>query len=356
MENNLAFLRDSIEHIHHGDLDSSLKSLLTHYRSHRTTQVADLIERLGSVVGGKTAPPDDASLRAIAVKNRFAELSSVLDFVVSGTMLQAFDRMVIILDWEPDDPRVDRALTQWLCALPFQSTASQKFWNRVFRRLQKAKDRSILVKLAELEQVYQVGIGGSMRQWLTGKVDSLMVKLSQDFDSSPKCELSESESELVAEIGSLLPKSLSLGEQILQRIFEDPSDDDAKLVYADYLMEQQDPHGEFIRLQFQKESEGLSEQQAKEESALVHKHWRDFIGPIHKVIRRTGLEFTKGFVSRCEVHEKFGAKVKSIADEPMWRMVQELYGPAELIKHLGMRRIRSKSDERFARGRCKTKR
>src|SRR5262245_33042590 len=42
-------------------------------------------------------------------------------------------------------------------------------------------------------------------------------------------------------------------EAHLQAIFENPTDDGARLVFADWLEEQGDPRGEFIRLQIERQ-------------------------------------------------------------------------------------------------------
>jgi uncharacterized protein (TIGR02996 family) len=96
----------------------------------------------------------------------------------------------------------------------------------------------------------------------------------------------------------------------LQAILTDPEADTPRLVYADWLEEQGDPRGEFIRLQcelarlaeeFQEPPELV--QREKELLALHGATWRQ---PLRKILGRAELPFSRGFVERLSLPaEKF---------------------------------------------------
>jgi uncharacterized protein (TIGR02996 family) len=88
-------------------------------------------------------------------------------------------------------------------------------------------------------------------------------------------------------------------------VFEDPDSDDARLVYADYLMEQGDPQGEFIRASLDEEAAGAR----KRRKALKRKYEHAWLGKARTYLR--SWEFERGFVEHVEADA--GAFIKGCA-------------------------------------------
>lgn len=81
-------------------------------------------------------------------------------------------------------------------------------------------------------------------------------------------------------------------ETLLASIRTDPQDDDARRVYADYLCEQGDPFGEFIKLQCDLESESCARARIRAE-ALLRKHGKAWRAPLRSA---KDCEFRRGFI------------------------------------------------------------
>jgi uncharacterized protein (TIGR02996 family) len=99
-------------------------------------------------------------------------------------------------------------------------------------------------------------------------------------------------------------------EPFLQTVLENPADDGARLVYADWLEEQGDPRGEFIRVQI--ESAKLNpgdpafERLTDREMILLGRHGAEWRAEIPEWARG-GCEFRRGFVSEVIIITRWQA-------------------------------------------------
>jgi uncharacterized protein (TIGR02996 family) len=112
--------------------------------------------------------------------------------------------------------------------------------------------------------------------------------------------------------------------KLLAAILADPSDDQARLVYADFLTQSGDPRGEFITVQIAlagKPSPAQKRQLNKRQKELLKKHRRAW----EKEALQDGLEYelVKGFVGMIKMTgAQWGAKgAKLLAKEPIERLV-----------------------------------
>jgi len=86
-------------------------------------------------------------------------------------------------------------------------------------------------------------------------------------------------------------------DAFLQDIIDDPDDDTVRLIYADWLTEQDDPRGEFIRVQIQ--LEGLSQRDPRwpelvqRQLNLLQAHQEEWAAPLRGLVRR--FHFRRGF-------------------------------------------------------------
>ena len=336
MKRDFKLLTEAMKQLEAEDYSGSLRILLKQFRSQPTIAVGDLIAKLGPTVGSQSkfaGLGDIDQLLSVQKKSQLEGLSPALDFVTTGTMKQAVERIEVINQWDPD-PRIDRELLRWITELPYQSGESRKFWSRVIKRLKSAIDPLVVYELPNVPSSYPKSVGPGMRRWLAERIDGLVPKLEGLRDGY---ELAKEEFELTEKIFELIPeKVLSSKEQLLAAVFENPDEDSYKLVYADLLVEDGDLHGEFIHLQFAKLKGELSKTDAKREKELLKKHWRDFVGPLNKVLYRDGLEFEKGFVSKCYVHDV--GRLKALLDCPYWLTAKKI-----LLYATGLRLFKSHS-------------
>ena len=80
------------------------------------------------------------------------------------------------------------------------------------------------------------------------------------------------------------PPSSTDGVELLAAIYADPSSDDARTIYADWLTSQGDPRGEFIQLQLQRAAGTATPAGVRREAALLKKYAKTWLGPLAPVI------------------------------------------------------------------------
>ncbi|MBL8918032.1 MAG: TIGR02996 domain-containing protein [Myxococcaceae bacterium] len=88
---------------------------------------------------------------------------------------------------------------------------------------------------------------------------------------------------------------------MLEAIAAAPDDDAPRLVYADWLTEQQDPRGEFITLQIRRAHRVATAAERKRETALFADHRKAFLAPFEKCVALSGLKFERGFLVAARV-------------------------------------------------------
>jgi uncharacterized protein (TIGR02996 family) len=92
--------------------------------------------------------------------------------------------------------------------------------------------------------------------------------------------------------------SVGAGAALLDAVYDAPHDDAARLVYADWLLDQGDPRGELIVLQYR--TPRTLEQQARE-AELLDEHLDEWQGRLAGVT--TWALFERGFLARCGLRE-----------------------------------------------------
>jgi len=90
-------------------------------------------------------------------------------------------------------------------------------------------------------------------------------------------------------------------DALLNQILDNPGDDRARLIFADWLEEHGDPRGEFIRLQCRLARPGgdrpVQRQMQRRANELVRTHRHEWLGDVDRGIR-AGAVFERGFVTR----------------------------------------------------------
>jgi uncharacterized protein (TIGR02996 family) len=91
-----------------------------------------------------------------------------------------------------------------------------------------------------------------------------------------------------------------------QAIWDDPDDDGVRLIYADWLEEQGDPRGEFIRLQVELARAPVDDPRRSEWECRAHQLLEDneaeWLGSLERWVR--GWRFHRGFVEAVEVEPR----------------------------------------------------
>jgi uncharacterized protein (TIGR02996 family) len=111
-----------------------------------------------------------------------------------------------------------------------------------------------------------------------------------------------------------------LGASLLRAIHLDPDDDDARLVYADHLVERGDPQGELIGLQIARAQGRASAAQRQREQELLDAHLARWLVPFSPCVSRAELE--RGFVERVELDNFIG--IETVASYEGWATVRAI--------------------------------
>jgi uncharacterized protein (TIGR02996 family) len=140
------------------------------------------------------------------------------------------------------------------------------------------------------------------------------------------------------------PVETSVGASLLAAVLATPDDDAPRLVYADWLIEQGDPRGEFIQIQCRLgrvlrgvKGFGLATERpedfalAEREQAIFKAHVQTWIAPIRTYLRRFTWE--RGFVAEVTSGPPFlvGAPLV-LSSHPVTRLVLEGMKSADLAQ------------------------
>jgi uncharacterized protein (TIGR02996 family) len=102
-------------------------------------------------------------------------------------------------------------------------------------------------------------------------------------------------------------------------VWDDPSSDDARLVYADHLLDRGDPRGELVSMQVLRARTG--DFASDREKALVRRIALDCAQPLTPYLA-PGFELERGFVARCTVNDT--PMPRDILSHVAWRTVDDL--------------------------------
>src|SRR5262249_55664530 len=96
--------------------------------------------------------------------------------------------------------------------------------------------------------------------------------------------------------------------ELLDAVYANPDDDGARRVYADWLLAQGDPRGEFIVTQL---SLKRSPANLKREQAVLKQHATQWLGPLEPVVERKTMRFERGFLAAAAPQFRTAAQLES---------------------------------------------
>lgn len=118
------------------------------------------------------------------------------------------------------------------------------------------------------------------------------------------------------------PMDLKRRHELLAAVYADPHSDAPRLVYADFLLDHGDPHGELIARQ-------LAGAPADE---LVAKHGEALAAPVSRWLR-PGYAFRRGFLAECQVYIP---PPREIFKSPVWSTVERLETTVDDLEDFGV--------------------
>jgi uncharacterized protein (TIGR02996 family) len=140
---------------------------------------------------------------------------------------------------------------------------------------------------------------------------------------------------------SAKPQPANVREALEEALVENPDDLAAHMAYADYLTEQGDPRGEYIRTQLALEDEGKALPERKQfqqrESDLLRQHGREWLGELapffldqkgihHGMLGLDAYEYQmwRGWLYRLECGRMSLECARALARAPQARLLREL--------------------------------
>jgi uncharacterized protein (TIGR02996 family) len=307
-----------------GEHERALRQALAAWRWLRTPACAALVETLGARLERRPfvfADGQEAWLAQAALADP-ADVPRLLAAIGGNT---AKSYMVALTEWPHDDARLAIAAADFL-------TKPKPRWE---------PGRPLALQLAAMLVLHpcHVALGVLERHVahdlhlapLCAAVRARLGRVRAQVDAALGPRRAELEDGFAA-----LARTLGCGDRVTSRspellaaIHEDPDSVERKLVYADVLMEEQDPRGELIQLQCARHK--LSREQQSRERQLLTDHFAEWVGALAPVIFPPGSPgggatwFEHGFLHACAL-QRIGSKLTGArADDPAWRTVRELH-------------------------------
>ncbi len=240
-----------------------------------------------------------------------------------------FERLEAIAPYT-NDPRVGVALCEVFEVMPF-GVAMLESTLPVYAPLADILAGSADARLAprlraacDASTVSSTLMRDVARELLPSVVEALERLVIPSLEEEPRWRaLGEGEVQREAQAGVHEPK-------LLEHTLENPSDDSARIVYADALLERGEARGEFIALQLDGSPAAL-----KRANALLKKHRESWLGPLHFVLRN--VVFERGFLVEAELERNAAARPElwsEAAHDTRLTTVRRLHKGRGNVEHL----------------------
>ena len=313
--------------------DVALETLLAMWRAERCVALEEPIIALGERVG-------DAMTTTLAALCKCQNEAAALEH------LGALERL-------PDDPRVAHAILELLRVAPFYATTSQSFWRLAFQLFARSGHADLAEDLSKAlggrkksKWGFAVRVSPTMKTWMKKQTARVVLRapvrtneveqLAVVMDAVNKLNATTTRAPL--------PRGPSDESALLDAIRNDPSSDAPRAVYADWLLERNDPRGEFISLQLERHRRTLTDAEKKRELALLRAHHLQWLGePATRIgnLRHLAvglpkeidldnkIYFDRGFFVRFQIWSSIKV-LEKLAAHPTFVMVEDF-----IVNHWG---------------------
>jgi uncharacterized protein (TIGR02996 family) len=188
---------------------------------------------------------------------------------------------------------------------------------------------------------WNIAVSGSGFTVTQGAVGASGQTQTENF-LSPEIAQAEAERLIRAKLGEgyleTTPGAVSTAESFQRALVESPRDLALWLVYADYLEEQGDPRGEFMKVQIALEDEARSKPERdalrQREAELLAAHQREWLGalaplvldaePFYRDLRRLNAQFTRGWFTGLACQSLSVNEARTLARTPEARLLTRL--------------------------------
>ena len=135
-------------------------------------------------------------------------------------------------------------------------------------------------------------------------------------DGDRRVELFDQKGKKLKELGGDLPTSQPDAEEagLLSAVYDEPSSDQPRRRYAEWLTRKGDPRGEFIALQLNAAAGKSLKKDEKRAASLLAKGWRGWAGPLADVLQFKECRFERGFLTHAFL-------TGDIRGKPRWNQI-----------------------------------
>ena len=311
-----------------GDDDGALEALTVLWRDWPAPTLASIVEGLAERLSHSVPPvAGSGSVSArqawltLAAGKRAAALPRLIDALPDTTGPIAVERLEALRAW-PASPVISARLTTWLERPPFEGKNRARCFPLLLEIVDAHRDPrgiAVMQKRADPQHRSLAIRDLGLASW---KPLQALAKRAGGWAAAPKISEEEAAAlgRLTKRLGSMPSAAPSVPlEALYAAVYDDPDDDQARLMLADVLQEAADPRGEFIALQMVRGRDGGPP--TKREKTLADAWSRDWLGPLNPAVMKQGVVFDRGFLARCALT---GEHVLALSSRPEWATVTHL--------------------------------
>lgn len=283
--------------------DEALAPLLDAWRLRRDSQLADLIDAVSAAADEPLADIEGATVRerlqaarALLAAQHPEDLPRILrvfaDYFRAATGKRLREEL---LRW-PRDPRLPATV---IPLLPLNTPYGYRVQQDLLQLICQQEDPRVLQRLAALRFT---GEGEGLEHGARWQIaDAIADHGSVEEEPLPQELARIVEALLRARRPELdVVDDSELRQQLLSAVYADPGSDEPRAVYADWLQERGDPHGELIALQLTQAERKLRPEEKRRVDALLEEHADEWVDALKPYLREE-VEFARGFPSKVSI-------------------------------------------------------
>lgn len=340
-----------LELLRAGRAADALAALLSRWRSTRTPVLGDAIVALGARSTDDPAAELEGK-KGKDVEQRWVDLARGATDAQLSAYLAALSRHVatarftwpiveLLAEREPD-PRVAHFALETLQRIGKLRHASTKLGRRLVECVETHGDASFAAPLRKCR------VTGWVQPERVKNVAARLERSGKPFEATKKelTSLLAAAKKVKRQPFGATAAPADTGAKLLAAVYANPADDAPRLVYADWLLERNDPRGELISLQFQRRRGEGTPATEEREKELLKRHGKAWLGPLAPVIsfgkNYSGSRFERGFLAVADIILSVGKKLEPLMTDPAWATVEELQGSfaPELLETAPLRGLR----------------
>jgi uncharacterized protein (TIGR02996 family) len=302
-----------------GDFSTALRELLAVWGTRKIAPLGDAIDAVGRAAAARIEPPTGK-----APKDRKAawlKMARKKDPALTSVLLADVTERLIQDTWERfkkldlTDPRVVQRIADVVEAAAYNPDTHPLIWKAMFGALCSSEDPRIVERVRGLSAKWDAN--RALSSWRAERLHERRAGIMPVLEQRSYASATAAEAAACTALVAAIPARAAVAgaDELLAAIHEQPDDDAPRMVYMDWLLQKEDPRGDFLRLQ-------LGERDLRREEKLLKQYQAKWLGAIATRIRPKTAVFERGFLASCALVEpQF-----EIDDDPTWATVRTLIG------------------------------